>query len=90
MEKPTKKAGPDKPSLSEKTRKSSHKIQILEYLESGGRLTFFKSARLFRCRALIQRVSELRAQGHPIKKIMIETPDGARIAEYFLDKDSQS
>ena len=64
----------------------SHRQQILAYLQNGGKLTFFKSVRLFRCRALAQRISELRAQGHRIKSKMVATPNGAKIAEYWIEK----
>ena len=65
----------------------SHRQQILAYLQNGGRLTFFKSVRLFRCRALAQRISELRAQGYRIKSKMVATPNGAKIAEYWIEKE---
>lgn len=66
-------------------KKKTHCQAILEYLQNGGRLTFLDSLRLFNCRALAQRISELRAKGHPIKSKMIATPNGAAIAEYWIE-----
>lgn len=69
-------------------KKKTHGQLILEYLQEGGRLTFFQAVDLFRCRALAQRIGELRAQGHPIKSKMVETTNGAKIAEYWLEQPS--
>jgi hypothetical protein len=78
--------GPNtEPSLPH-PKKKSHKQQILEYLQNGGRLTFFKSSDLFGCRALAQRVSELRMTGHRISDEWVNTPDGADIKQYFIEQ----
>jgi hypothetical protein len=65
--------------------KKSHCELVLEHLESGRSLTFLESLELFNCRALSQRVGELRRKGYEIRTEMVETPDGAKIASYSLE-----
>ncbi len=91
MEKPTEMAGPDKPSLSAKTRKSSPSQcdLILEYLQAGHSLTHIEALEKFKCWALSQRVTDLRRKGHRILTQMIEVSSGKRIASYTLERDSQ-
>ena len=58
---------------------------ILMYLKAGGRLTVAKALTEFGVYALSQRVGELKRAGWPIVTRMVETPNGARIAEYRLE-----
>jgi hypothetical protein len=66
-------------------KKKTHCQLILEYLQTGHSLTFLESLELFQCRALAQRISELRAKDHRILSKMEATSNGAKIARYWID-----
>ena len=58
--------------------------QILSWLKQHRGLTPLDALRLFKCFRLAARVGELRKQGHDIKRQLITTADGKRIARYHL------
>lgn len=62
----------------------SQNKRILAYLEDGNRVTGLEAISLFGCIRLAARISELRSQGHNIRKETITTPTGKRIAQYFI------
>lgn len=58
--------------------------QILNYLKAGYSLTPLDALHMFGSFRLGARVYDLRKEGHDIKKRMIETESGKRIAEYWI------
>lgn len=51
---------------------TSHRAQILRYLEAGGSLSQGDAERLFFCRRLAARIWDLRHAGHPIGMRWVE------------------
>ncbi len=62
----------------------SQKKQILNWLETGKKLTDLDALSLFGCRRLASRIHELKSDGHPIVSEMIEIESGKRIARYRM------
>jgi hypothetical protein len=58
--------------------------QILNHLKSGKPITPIDALNKFGCFRLGARIFDLKREGHNIHKQMIETPKGARVAEYRL------
>ena len=58
--------------------------QILTALKAGKRLTPVDALNDFGCFRLGARIYDLRREGHAIERTMIETPSGARVAEYRM------
>lgn len=67
----------------------SAKVEILKALQAGERLTPLVALQRFQTMTLSQRVTELRAEGHPIKSRMVPNHEGGRkrVAEYYLDRE---
>ena len=66
----------------------TQKLRILSYLKSGQSITSRKAKDKFGCERLAARVHELRENGHPIQKTMVEVPtrDGTtRVAQYWME-----
>lgn len=58
---------------------------ILAALQRGQKLTPMDALQQFGCFRLGARIYELKQEGHPIAKRMVETPSGAHVAEYRLE-----
>ena len=67
----------------------SQKQAILEALQAGERLTPLIALQRFQTMTLSQRVTELRAEGHPIQSRMVPNCEGGRkrVAEYYIDRE---
>lgn len=59
--------------------------KILTHLKSGDSITPIGALSEFGCFRLGARIYDLKQQGHPIQKQMIETKKGKRVAEYWLE-----
>lgn len=70
------------------SRTTTHRTQVLHHLKSGKSITPTEALDLFGCFRLGARIFELREEGHPIEKQMVEvttrTGDTTRVAEYWL------
>lgn len=62
----------------------SQNTLVLGYLARGKKLTPLSALSLFGCLRLGGRIFELRSRGHKIRKTMVTTRKGKRIAEYFM------
>lgn len=65
--------------------RSSQKLAILEYLKAGNRITPLVALDKFKCMRLGGRVFELKQEGYPIKRDMVQVPSGKYVAEYRLE-----
>lgn len=63
---------------------TSQERMILEALKRGESLTPLDSLRRFGCLRLGARIWNLRHQGHNIKKQLVKTSSGKRVAQYSL------
>jgi len=67
-------------------------VLILEHLQSGQSISNMIAAAKWRCRALPKRISELRSQGHTIRREWRKDATGQRYVQYTLteqgDKDA--
>lgn len=66
-----------------KTKKLTHRQQILEYLLEGGRLSHADAYAFWRCTRLAARIEELRRDGYPIKSVW-RNVDGVRFVSYRI------
>jgi len=58
-------------------------VEMLKnWFDAGQSLTVLEALQRFGCYALSQRVGELRREGYPVDKIMVELGNGKRIARY--------
>lgn len=68
---------------------TTHKAQILRYLEAGGSLSQERAEVLFHCRRLAARIYDLRHEGHPIGMRWVEyiNPYGnwTRYGVYYME-----
>ena len=66
----------------------SQKLKVLEHLKKGRKITSLSALQLLGIISLPKRISDLRADGHKIKKVPMEVqkPDGSwtRIKVYSL------
>ena len=62
---------------------------ILNHLIAGGTLTPLESLNLYGVMALSQRIGELKKQGYPIKRDLIELPSHKHVARYEWDWDAE-
>ena len=62
---------------------------ILNHLIAGGSLTPLESLNLYGVMALSQRIGELKRQGYPIKRDLIELPSHKHVARYSWDYDHE-
>jgi hypothetical protein len=67
----------------------SQSLSILNHLIAGGSLTPLESLNLFGCMALSQRIGELKREGYPIRRELVETPGHKHVARYFWDWDAE-
>lgn len=58
--------------------------QIFKHLSQGHRLTPLEALDRFGCFRLGARIYDLKKQGYDIKRRMVETAEGARVAEYWM------
>lgn len=56
--------------------------QLRAFFDSGGSLTVLEALQKFGIYALSQRVTNLRQEGYPVESVMVELPNGKRIARY--------
>tara|TARA_B110000503_G_scaffold34900_1_gene57026 strand:- start:1401 stop:1607 length:207 start_codon:yes stop_codon:yes gene_type:complete len=59
------------------------KEKIKDYLESGKTITSLEALDIFKCFRLASRISELKQEGYPVTKQMIQLDSGKYVAEYF-------
>ena len=64
--------------------KQSQLAALLAWLEAGDEITPLDALRAFGAMRLGARVYDLKRQGYDIRKHMVETPSGARVASYWL------
>lgn len=57
---------------------------ILQHLKMGNKMTWLDGLRLFRCRALNSRVSDLRKRGYNIKSEFIKVGEKT-VAQYSME-----
>lgn len=67
-----------------KTSSENQNAKILEYLQSGGKLTQMEALKLCGCFRLASRIWDLREHGYNITKEMIILTNGKRVAQYSL------
>ena len=63
----------------------SQKQAILNWLSEGNTITALQALQMFGCMRLASRISDLRSEGFPISKEMIEV-NGKRVAQYWLQR----
>lgn len=63
----------------------SQKKSILDWLSEGNTITSLQALNMFGCMRLASRISDLRQDGFPIAKEMIEI-NGKRVAQYWLQR----
>lgn len=68
-----------------KRGRNTQAAKILEYLQSGHRITPLDALRLFGCFRLGARVWDLRKEGYNIASVTKKVGDGKWVAEYFLE-----
>lgn len=66
------------------SRSDSQTEKVLKYLRRGRTLTPLQALRELGIMRLAARIYELRNDGHLIGTHLKSTPDGARVAEYYL------
>lgn len=64
----------------------TYKGKIFDALMQGLKLDDMKALDWFKCWSLSQRISEMRADGLPIKSEMVTADSGKRHAIYWLEK----
>lgn len=69
--------------------KQSQSQQILEYLQTGARLTPLEAVIKFGCLRLGARIWDLRHAGYDIRKETV-TKNKKTFAEYYLEKENQT
>jgi len=69
-----------------KKQGESQKNKIINYLMTRGPLTVLEAMKYLKCYALSQRIGELKNEGFPIQREMIQVESGKRVARYFLPK----
>ena len=63
----------------------SQKKLILDWLSDGNVITSLQALNRFGCMRLACRISDLKSEGFPITKEMIEV-NGKRVAQYWLQR----
>lgn len=66
-------------------RITANRRRILNYLESGKKITVTKALYLFSTVDLRKYISDLRAEGHPITDEWVQV-EGKRFKRYFIDQ----
>jgi len=73
-----------KRNLSKENNMSvSQANEIKAYLKSGYRITAIDALQTFGCFRLAARIKDLKDEGMEIEKVMVETHNGARVAQYY-------
>ena len=62
----------------------SQNEQILRHLKAGGSLTPLQALRKYGCLRLGARIYNLKARGHNMRKELVTTPGGKRVARYSM------
>ena len=57
--------------------------EIKAYLKPGYRITPIDALQSFGCFRLAARIKEIRDEGMQVEKVMVETVNGARVAQYY-------
>ncbi len=57
--------------------------EIKAYLKQGYRITPIDALQSFGCFRLAARIKEIRDEGMQVEKVMVETINGARVAQYY-------
>jgi hypothetical protein len=57
--------------------------EIKAYLKMGYRITAIDALEKFGCFRLAARIKDLKDEGMEIDKVMVETVNGARVAQYY-------
>jgi hypothetical protein len=68
----------------ERNQKPTQAAFILGWLQLGKRVTPMLALQLWGCNRLAARIAELKREGWAIKREMVETATGKRVAEYSL------
>lgn len=63
---------------------ASQERMILEALKNGESLTPLEALKRFGCLRLGARIWDLKRKGHKVKKNIIKTASGKRVAQYFI------
>lgn len=63
---------------------ASQERMILEALKNGESLTPLESLKRFGCLRLGARIWDLKRKGHDVKKNIVKTDSGKRVAQYFI------
>ena len=63
---------------------ASQKEAILDYLRQGNRITPLLALERFKCMRLGGRIYDLKKEGFPIEKEMVQVPSGKYVACYWL------
>lgn len=58
--------------------------QVRKHILSGEPITALQSLRLYGLQRLASLINRMRNEGHKIKTIMVEEPDGTRYAKYYI------
>ena len=71
------------------SRVKNQRQMVLAHLESGSSITSLEALTKFGCLRLAARIEELRRMGFSIGKEMVPVESGARVAEYFLNREEK-
>ena len=63
---------------------SNQSAEILHHLKAKGPITPLEALEEYGVFRLGARIFDLRRQGHPIDRVMIETPSGKHVAQYSM------
>lgn len=63
--------------------KTKYKL-VRNHLLSGMAITPLQSLKLYGLQRLASLINRMRNEGHKIKTIMVEEPDGTRYAKYYI------
>lgn len=66
--------------------RKTQEANILAHLESGRAITPLDALNLYKCFRLGGRIYDLKKRGYKIEKKMVQTPGGAHVASYFLER----
>ena len=71
------------------TERVTQLAALLAWLQAGDEITPLEALSAFGCFRLGGRIYDLKKQGYDIRKHMVTTPSGARVASYSLVRDDQ-
>ena len=58
--------------------------KVRKHILSGQPITALQSLRLYGLQRLASLINRMRDEGHKIKTVMVEEPDGTRYAKYYI------